>query len=118
MLVDSINKKLKVVLDICESLGIDNVSVAHNRVENIQGQYDFIVTRAVAKMDLIIGWSKHLLAKRHMHGYPNGWIALKGDIKEEKKILKKLTYSESVPLTKYINDPYYEGKYVLYAQGL
>ena len=50
-LVDSIGKKLKVVKDVVEGLGLENVSTTHGRVEEVKETYDFIVSRAVAQME-------------------------------------------------------------------
>ena len=49
-LVDSIGKKIKVVNEVGEGLGLQNISTTHGRVEDDQDTYDFIVSRAVAQM--------------------------------------------------------------------
>ena len=49
-LVDSIGKKIKVVEEVSAGLGLSNVKITNDRVENIDGQYDFIVSRAVTAM--------------------------------------------------------------------
>ncbi len=56
VLVDSVSKKLKVIGDICEKLGIMNVDTVHGRVEDLGWQpgmrdsFDLVVSRAVANM--------------------------------------------------------------------
>jgi len=57
------------------------------------------------------------LTNAQQNMYPNGLIALKGDLKEEIKLLPKYEYRESVHILKYFNEPYFEEKYVLYVQG-
>ena len=44
-LVDSIAKKLKVVEEVVAGLDLKNVKTSHTRVEEIKGDYDFIVSR-------------------------------------------------------------------------
>lgn len=116
-LVDSINKKITVVNAIAESIGLKNVTAKHGRVEELKDKFDFVVTRAVAKVDKLLPWSRRVLAKPQKNMYPNGLIALKGDIKEEIKLLPKYEYRESVHILKYFNEPYFEEKYILYIQG-
>jgi 16S rRNA (guanine527-N7)-methyltransferase len=62
-LVDSIAKKIKVVDEVVEGLGLTNVITSHSRVEEISGTYDFIVSRAVAIMPTFVHWVKGKIAK-------------------------------------------------------
>ncbi|MFZ1749010.1 MAG: 16S rRNA (guanine(527)-N(7))-methyltransferase RsmG [Saprospiraceae bacterium] len=116
-LVDSIGKKVTVVKAIAESLGLTNITTIHGRAEELKEKYDFVVTRAVAKIDLLLPWSRNILSKSHKNLYPNGIIALKGDLKEELKLLPKYEYWEEVHIPRYFNEPYFEEKYLLYVQG-
>ena len=57
-LVDSIGKKIKVVQQVADGLGLENIKVTNARVETITGQYDFIVSRAVAQMETFVRMGK------------------------------------------------------------
>ena len=46
-LVDSIGKKIKVVQGVSESLGLKNLTAHHMRAEEVKGEFDFVVSRAV-----------------------------------------------------------------------
>lgn len=85
-LVDSINKKLKVVQGVAEALGLQNVSVQHTRAEDIKNRkFDAVVSRAVAPLGDLWRWSTPLL-KKPMTGqqFANGLICLKGgDLAQE-----------------------------------
>lgn len=116
-LVDSIQKKITVAQAVAEAAGLKNVQTLHGRVEEMKEKFDFVVTRAVAKIDVLLPWCRKVLSKSHKNMYPNGLIALKGDLKEEIKLLPKFEYRESVHINKYFNEPYFEEKYVLYVQG-
>ena len=48
LLVDSIGKKIMVVNEAIEFIGLKNVKTLHGRVESVKGQFDFVVSRAVA----------------------------------------------------------------------
>ena len=63
-LVDSINKKLKVVNGVVDSLGLVNVKTTHSRAEFIKGDYDFIISRAVTTMPDFVSWTKNKIAKK------------------------------------------------------
>ncbi len=53
-LIDSIGKKIKVVQEIAEALGLNNVQAHHMRAEKVKDRFDFVITRAVAPMaDLV-----------------------------------------------------------------
>ena len=91
-LVDSINKKLKVVNGVAESLGLENVYTTHTRAETIEGQYDFIISRAVTTMPVFVSWIKNRVAKKNTHALKNGILYLKGgDLTEELKTYSKVT---------------------------
>ena len=50
-LVDSINKKLKVVNEVAEGAGIKNITTQHTRAEEIKNrQFDAVLSRAVAPL--------------------------------------------------------------------
>ena len=88
-LVDSIGKKIKVVNDVSEGLGLQNIKTTHGRVEEIKGTYDFIVSRAVAQMETFVFWTKGKINKKQQHPIKNGILYLKGgDLSDE---LKKYT---------------------------
>jgi 16S rRNA (guanine527-N7)-methyltransferase len=83
-LVDSIGKKIKVVDEVVEGLKLKNVVTTNARVEEIKGNYDFIVSRAVAAMPTFVHWVKGKIAKTSRHELKNGILYLKGgDLNEE-----------------------------------
>lgn len=82
-LVDSINKKLKVVTEIVNAIGLPNVTTQHTRAEDIKNRkFDTVVSRAVAPLKDLWHWSRPLLQKNKHTEYgvntPNGLICLKG----------------------------------------
>jgi len=98
-LVDSIGKKIKVVNDVTEGLGLQNIKTTHGRVEEIKGTYDFIVSRAVAQMETFVRWTKGKINKKQQHPIKNGILYLKGgDLSDE---LNKYTSATIYDLTDY-----------------
>lgn len=118
-LVDGIRKKITVVEAVVAALGLTNVTAEQRRAEEIKGRkYDFVVTRAVAKLDQLLPWSAHLIKGKQQHAMPNGLIALKGiDLKAEIKALPKGLYTEVEPLRKWFAGEFFEAKALVYVQG-
>ncbi|MCB0447126.1 MAG: 16S rRNA (guanine(527)-N(7))-methyltransferase RsmG [Gelidibacter sp.] len=111
-LVDSIAKKLKVVNEVVEGLGLTNVKTSHCRVEEINDTYDFIVSRAVAAMPTFVHWTKGKIAKKQNHDLKNGIIYLKGgDLGEELQDFPKATIYN---ISDYFKEEFYETKKVVH----
>lgn len=107
-LVDSIAKKIKVVDEVVEGLGLTNVKTSHCRVEEVTGTYDFVVSRAVAAMPTFVHWVKGKVAKKQKHDLKNGIIYLKGgDLAEELKEFPKATVYE---LSDFYKEAFFETK--------
>lgn len=116
--IDGTRKKITVVNEVKEIASIDNLIALHARAEEHRKKYEFVVTRAVAKIERLKEWSLNLIdPDNQRHGQPNGIIALKGgNVKTETNDLSKKDYFETYPLVNFINEPYYEEKYILYLQ--
>lgn len=78
LLVDSIGKKIKVATAVAEALGLKNVRTLHGRGEDIKEQFDFVVSRAVMRLDELTPLVSKLIGKDQRNGMPNGIICLKG----------------------------------------
>ena len=111
-LVDSIGKKIKVVQEVTEGLGLENVKATNSRVEEIKDTYDFIVSRAVAQMETFVRWNKGKIRKQQMHDLKNGILYLKGgDLTEE---LQKYTSAKIYDLTEFFEEEFFETKKVVH----
>jgi len=111
-LVDSINKKLKVINGVAESLNLQNIRTTHSRVEAIQEQYDFIVSRAVTAMPEFTKWVKGKIKKQQNNEFKNGILYLKGgDLTEE---LQQYTNVKLFKLSNYFEEDFFETKKVVY----
>lgn len=107
-LVDSIAKKIKVVDEVVDGLGLSNVKTTHGRVEEISGTYHFIVSRAVAIMPTFVHWVKGKISKEQNHEFKNGILYLKGgDLTEELQGYKTATVYN---LSDYYIEDFFETK--------
>jgi 16S rRNA (guanine527-N7)-methyltransferase len=112
ILVDSIGKKIKVVDAVVEALQIENVVTLHSRIEGVDEQADFIVSRAVTAMDHFVPWVRPKIKKKGMHHRKNGILYLKGgDLSEE---LRDFPKAEQFALSDHFDDPFFETKKVVY----
>ena len=111
-LVYSIGKKIKVVNEVAQGLGLQNVKTTHGRVEDVKDTYDFIVSRAVAQMETFVRWTRGRIAKKQQHELKNGILYLKGgDLTEE---LKKYTSAKIYDLSRYFEEDFYDTKKVVH----
>ena len=111
-MVDSINKKLKVINAVSEAIELTNVKTTHSRVEAIDGTYDFIVSRAVTAMPEFTKWVKGKIAKQQKNAFKNGILYLKGgDLTQE---LKQYTNVKAFLLSDYFEEDFFETKKVIY----
>jgi 16S rRNA (guanine527-N7)-methyltransferase len=111
-LVDSINKKLKVVNGIASDLGLNNIKTTHTRVEAINDTYDFIISRAVTTMPTFVSWVKGKVSKTQNHEIRNGIFYLKGgDLTEELQNYKSVSIYN---LSDYFTEAFFETKKVVH----
>lgn len=115
-LIDGTRKKIMVVQEVADALGLVNVHAEQVRAEELKGQkFDFVVSRAVAPLDQLMIWSQPLISKKEKNAIPNGLIALKGGaIDKEVKALPKGTYVEKESIGHYFPEPGFEDKFLIY----
>lgn len=112
-LVDSIGKKIMVVNELTSELHLDNVKGIHERAENIKGNFDFVVSRAVTRLNEFIPMTQNKFKNKQLNAFPNGILYLKGgDFSDELREVKRST--DVFPLAKYFSDPFFETKAVVY----
>lgn len=77
-LIDSIGKKIKVVSDVIDRLGLTNSKAMQIRAEQLDGEYDFVVSRAVTTLGEFVPWVKGKISKTQYNKLRNGILYLKG----------------------------------------
>lgn len=116
-LIDGRNKKIMVVKDIASNLDLKNVVAIHGRAEELKDHnFEFVVTRAVAKIDQLKEWTYRLFSEEQNHSLPNGIIALKGNLSAELLLLTKKDYFETISLKDYYDEEFFLEKELLYVQ--
>jgi 16S rRNA (guanine527-N7)-methyltransferase len=113
-LVDSIGKKLRVVEAVKEQAGLKNVFTFHSRVEDMNFQYDFVVSRAVAPLQELVSWTKGKYLPKDLNSVKNGLICLKGgDIDTEISLVKN---ARKHPIAGYFDEDFFKDKFLVYSQ--
>ena len=111
-LVDSIGKKIRVVQEVATALSLTNVTFQQARVETLEGQYDYIVSRAVTQMADFYKLTKHLLKLVANKGDKRGILYLKGgDLTEELAAFPSATVYN---LSEVFEEDFFETKKVVY----
>lgn len=111
-LVDSTEKKVKVVNAVSNELGLGNVTTQCKRVEDMNDKFDFVLARAVADMSTILKWTVNNISPNSNNVVPNGIIALKGgDLDKE---LSRIENKKIVAIKDYFDDHYFINKKLVY----
>ncbi len=115
-LVDSIAKKLKVVEEVKDATGLTNVFTFHSRAEEMDFQYDFVVSRAVAPLSDLMDWTKKKYLVKNLNKIPNGLICLKGGSVDEEIAQVQLREVQKMPVSDYFEGNFFADKYLIYAR--
>jgi len=113
-LIDTIGKKIKVVQDIAQQLGLKNVRAEQKRAKNVKKvRFDFIISRAVTNLPEFITWVEHNITSKQKNKLRNGILYIKGgDVLEEiAKTHKKYSVFE---LSKVFEEKFFETKKVIH----
>ena len=114
-LVDSIRKKTDALQNIVNELQLQNVVVVNKRMEVVDEKFDFIVSRAVAKLDKLVSWTKGKISNKHINSFKNGLIFLKGgDVVSETKSVEK--YIQTYLISDFFEEDFFKEKKILYLE--
>ena len=115
-LVDSIGKKIKVVSDVVQQLELSNVRAEQIRAEQVAGEFDFIVSRAVTDLSEFTRWVRGKVSTIHYHKLRNGILYLKGgDLTEELAPFRKKVRTWDI--CDFFAEEYFDTKKVIYLPG-
>jgi len=113
LLVDSIGKKIKVVQEVAEAVGIKNVEAIHTRAEDVKGKFDFVVSRAVTTLPDFIKWIESKIKRESRNTLQNGILYLKGgDLETELNPLRNKY--QVFNLSSYFEEDFFETKKVVH----
>ena len=108
-----LGKKVKVATEVAKSIGLQNVTTRHCRVEEEKKMFDFVVSRAVMPLSDLVKIVRKNIKKEQQNVYPNGLICLKGgELEHEILPFKHLAQIED--MKNYFKEEYFATKKVVY----
>ncbi|MBQ3632063.1 MAG: 16S rRNA (guanine(527)-N(7))-methyltransferase RsmG [Prevotella sp.] len=112
-LIDGTGKKIRVVQEVCQAIGLENCDAQHLRGEEERGKYDFVVSRAVMPLPDLVKIVRKNISKTQRNALPNGIICLKGgDLQGETAPFKRIV--ETQELACWFQEPWFRQKYCIY----
>lgn len=112
-LIDSIGKKIKVVQEVVQAVGLTNVVAEQIRAEQLHATYDFVVSRAVTDLKEFHNWVRTKFNKPWQHDIRNGILYLKGgDLRSE--LQEAQVKHRLFSLSDYFEEPFFQTKYIVY----
>lgn len=113
-LVDSVGKKIKVVNEVVQSLGLKNVEAEQLRMEQVNRTFDFIISRAVTSLPDFLRWTSYKFHNKSFNDIPNGILYIKGgDVQKELKEIKKFK-KKVYNIPDFFKDEFFETKNVVH----
>ena len=112
-LLDSIDKKIKVITAVKNELKLKNVTPLKKRIEEEKNRYHFVIGRAVMKFPEFVKITRKNIHVNSINKIPNGIICLKGgDLTEELAPFaeKVKTYDINV----FFDNQFFETKKIVY----
>ena len=110
-LVDSIGKKIRAVQFMAAALGLNNVTAEQTRAEQVRAKYDYVVSRAVARLATFHPWIAHRFKPQGAPGA--GLYYLKGgDLAEE--IAESGLKARVTDLSDFYPEEFFETKKVVF----
>jgi 16S rRNA (guanine527-N7)-methyltransferase len=112
---DSIGKKIRVVEEVARGVGIANITPVWGRAEDVEGRFDYVVSRAVTDTATLIGWSWSKIERGQRGTLPNGMLLLKGgDLTSE--LTEAGRASVCYDISQWFDEPFFATKKVIYIQ--
>ena len=113
LLVDSVQKKVRVASEVAQAIGLENVECIWERVEQEKRTFDFVVSRGVMPLPDLVKLTRKNIDRHQRNALPNGWLILKGgDLRDELRPFRSL--AELTPISELFDDEWFREKYVIY----
>ena len=97
VLLEARKKRVDFLNRVISKLELDNIEAIHSRAEDYHNQFDVVTARAVASLDKLIKYGKHLLTNK------GKLIAMKANIEKDIELGEKVFEQEKVKIEDIIN---------------
>lgn len=112
-LIDRIGKKINVCREVALALGLKNVTFQHGDIGECHGKYDYVVSRAVMRLDTLVKLVRKNVSPKSVNPVHNGLVCLKGnEIEDESRDIKGtvITY----PISEIFTEDFFQTKSIIY----
>ena len=114
-LIDRIGKKIGVARVVADAVGLTNVTFQHGDIGECRDRFDFVVSRAVMRLDSLVPLVRKNISRQSSNGFPNGLLCLKGgDLSDETEGVRRPVLE--VPLRDYFREEYFDTKSLIYVE--
>ncbi len=113
-LVDSIGKKIKVVNEVAAAIKLKNLTSSHARAEQVDDQFNFVVSRAVTQLKDFYPWVRKKFKNQSGNKLKNGVLYLKGGDLADELTNSGLKNIRLYPINDYFNEDFFANKFVIY----
>jgi 16S rRNA (guanine527-N7)-methyltransferase len=112
-LIDRIAKKIRVATEISAAVGLNNVTFQHGDIGECHQKYDYVVSRAVMRLDALVPLIRKNVSPDSKNTYLNGLVCLKGgDIEDESR---SVNYPiAEYPINEFFAEQFFETKKLVY----
>ena len=112
-LLDSIEKKIKVVKAVSEELGLENVIAVRKRIEEEKNKFQFIMSRAVTGFPEFVNLTSKNISQQGNNTLRNGILYLKGgDLTSELSLFKQKI--KVWQIKDFFDESFFETKVIVY----
>lgn len=112
-LIDSIGKKIKVGTEVSQAIGLKNITLKHERVQEEKAMFDFVVSRAVMPLEDLVKLVRKNIARTPKNALPNGLICLKGG-ELQHEVLPFKNIADTYEISEFFNEEYFKTKKIVY----
>lgn len=112
-LIDRIAKKIRVATEISASVGLKNVTFQHGDIGECRNKYDYVVSRAVMRLDALVPLIRKNVKSENRNKYANGLVCLKGGDLEEESRTVNFPVAE-YQLNEFFSEEFFETKKLIY----
>ena len=112
-LIDSVEKKIKVVTSVINEVDLKNVIPLRKRVEDENRRFDFVICRAVTEFKGFVNLTAKNINNRGKNSLRNGIFYLKGgDLTEE--LVTFRSRAKVWNIKDFFDEPFFETKKIVY----
>lgn len=112
-LIDRIAKKIRVATEISAAVGLKNVTFQHGDIGECRNKYDYVVSRAVMRLDALVPLIRKNVSPDSRNKYANGLVCLKGGDLEDESRTVNFPVAE-YPLNEFFSEEFFDTKKLIY----